>query len=112
MNVLSRIKRLEAANNAPYADVMMMIRQGRFFDELRKDEQERYIDYFYFHMTLSDFQNLSEMCAAVSNEPPNYHFILEKRAPPKTEIDEGTRREVEALVNAGRAKTIKDNEKP
>ena len=63
-------------------------------------------------MTLSDFQNLMEMCAAVSNEPPNYHFILEKRAPPKTEIDEGTRREVEQIVNAARTKTIKDNEKP
>lgn len=112
MNILSRIKRLEAANNSPFSDVMMMIRQGRFFDELAKDEQERYIAYHYYNMGLSDFQNLMEMCAAVSNEPPNYHFILEKRAPPKTEIDEGTRREVEALVNAGRAKTIKDNEKP
>ena len=99
MNVLSRIKRLEAANNSPYADVLMMIRQGRYFDELTDDERRRYVEYFY-NTTLETFETVMEMCAAVSNEPPNYHFVLEKRAPPKTEIDEETRREVEALVNA------------
>lgn len=101
MNILSRIKRLEAANCAPYADVLTLIRQGRYFDELTDDERRRYVEYFY-NTTLETFETVMKMVAAVSDEPPNYHFTLEKRAPPKTEIDEETRREVEELVNAAK----------
>lgn len=102
MNAKGRLKKLEQANCDHFSDVLSWIRAGRYYDELDPEQQQRYCLYFY-EMEEPPEQYICNMMG--EPERFNAHFLLERRPPPMTKVEEQAQirkaiAEVECYMNA------------
>ena len=98
-NIEHRLKRLELQKRKQYTDVLMLIKNGKYYDELTESEQERYAQYYYgfSRQSLEEFINLFR--DDQTTEAEAMHFLLERKPkPPTREEMEQTRIEIEAYM--------------
>lgn len=112
MNVNARLKRLEATNKgiSLYPDILQLIKNGTYYDQLTDDQKSRYVQYRYgisrktyedlelmvnFEGAPYDFLHTAEDIA----ESGVFHFLLEYVPRPVTEEEfEKNRQEIEAYL--------------
>lgn len=113
MNVKTRLKQLEdaAGKISLYPDVVKLIKNGAYYDQLSDDQKDRYVQYRYgisrksyedmtllFHFTDAPYGFLHT--AEDIAESGVFHFQLDYvPRPPTPEEFEQNRREIEAFFN-------------
>lgn len=94
-----RLKTLEKKRSDNYSDILSLIKKGKYFDELTKDQQERYAQYrlgcnrtrfIEVHKALCDFMGIIE-------NPE--HVLLEENRPDKEITPEEMEEVAEFLRN-------------
>ncbi len=92
--VETRLRKLEGVSSE-YADILTLIRQGRFYDELTPQQPRRYCLYRYGmdHHPEIEISRLFDY-------PFDTHFQLERKPPPPTEKElAAIVAEVEQIMN-------------
>lgn len=99
MRIESRLSRLEKQISSDYADVIELIGQGKYYDELTPEQKIRYIGYstpFTDIRSYEDFQTF--LYASDTPAEKILHFRLEKRTPLSKTVSDEVRAEVEAML--------------
>ena len=98
-NIEHRLKRLEQRKGEQFTDVLVLIKKGKYYDELTEAQQERYAQYYYgfSRQSLNEFINVFR--DKQTTEAEAMHFLLEKKPkPPTPEEMEQRRIEIEEYM--------------
>ena len=101
----NRLRRLEKSLPKTYPEIIQLIKQGAFYDELSEEQKDLYWSYHGYsgidHKTIEECIEMVVFLAEDKEVPEGYwHERLEYKAPKERKSFEEVRKEVEQLVLA------------
>ena len=94
-SVDSRLKKLENVKSRAFSDVLSLIREGRYYDELDDHQKDRYFQY-HGHDRKATEEVYTMICSSFDRDPLHFKLEYKKRPPTRAEFEERVR-EVEAI---------------
>lgn len=93
-SVESRLRKLENVKSREFSDVLSLIREGRYYDELDDRQKDRYFQY-HGQDRCSVEKVRAQICGYYNEDPLHFKLEYKKRPPTRAEFEERVR-EVQA----------------
>lgn len=87
MGVKQRIQKLERGSPAQFREIIQLIQQGAYYDELTAEQQRRYKEYRESLGGVAEDISLAELRMMLDEDPTGFHFQLQPRKPALTEAE-------------------------